>query len=412
MSPLVALLSLCAGAPAAAAPQVELLAGQMELIVLPVAGATSASLRYVVRSGAAHDPPAKGGLAHLVEHMLIRDAKGAVGLIEVARAAGARVDAYTSRDATVFELDAPAKEFEALARALIRAVNDPAFRSRDIDRELGVIQNEAELPARGGQALRYIDKALFRGQGGGTVIGSSAARATIERSDLVAFYQRHYVTSNTTAVLTGAVTPASARALLDESLLLPPALPGERPEPILAIPELPFTESVRAPFLGAVMGYRVETADHEACLALAALVELRLYVALQLREPLVSSVSVECADIRGSRFVLAVAYSPGVDASDLSETMTQAFRDAGRMAPTSQERKVLEQRLRRIAERVQSDPAALADDVAWNASQPREGTRTVLPRARVGPFPAVQELARRAFTPERRVLLQLSPFSG
>src|SRR5438045_3817163 len=72
--------------------------------VKPLAGATMASLRVVVRAGGLQDPPGKSGLAHLLEHLIFHGTYDTPegGLWDAARAAGADVNAYTSSDLTVY----------------------------------------------------------------------------------------------------------------------------------------------------------------------------------------------------------------------------------------------------------------------------------------------------------------------
>lgn len=414
MSPSLGALLLTAAAGAVPAPHVEILPGDLELVVLPVAGARTASLRYVVRSGAAHGPASQAGLAHLVEHLLVKEAGGPVGLMEASRAAGATLNAFTTRDATLFALDAPAAGFEALAERYLRAITGPTFLPASIDRELGVVQNEQGAAGNAG-VLGHLDTVLFRSsQAEESLLGRAWNRAEITREALLAFFQGNYLTSNTTVVLTGAVTPASARALVDRAVLLPPALPGERVAPRPGVPSLPVTEKLRAPFLGAALGYLVDPADHATCEALAGFVELRLLIALQLREPLLRSLSVDCHSFRGAELLLAIAFSPTLDATDLPLAMERIMMEVGSGPPRPGERVLLELRRGRLRDRLAGDPEALAEAVGWAAARPRESGRTPLPSLAPEPLPvqAMQAAARRALQAERRVLLLLSPFEG
>ena len=70
-------------------------------------------------------------------------------------------------------------------------------------------------------------------------------------------------------------------------------------------------------------------------------------------------------------------------------------------------------RMARRADARREDPAALAEAVAAASIVPREGTWAPLaePPPRL-PAEAIRSLARRAFLPERRVLVFLSPFQG
>jgi hypothetical protein len=388
----------------------------MELLVLPVPSARTASLRYVIRVGSACDPAGKEGLAHLLEHLVLK-ARGPDGLdvVEAAHAAGAYLNAFTSRDATTFVLDAPLQVFPALAERVVRAITSPALHGVNVERELAVIAREDEYHGERSGALTLVNDAVFRVSAiEGTTLGSVGSRERISREDLIAFFQARYLTTATTVVVAGGVGVPEVRALLDGAVLLPPSLETERPRAVVLDPQLPVNERIRAPFLAVVFGYALEAGDHHACGSLAALVEHRLVVELTADQPVLRSVNVGCVTLRGANFVLAMGHTPTIEATDLPDTIRRVFQRTARQLPTTLERRLLEQRLSRIADRVRADPAALANEVADRAERPRENGLTPLPEEGTRPFPAevVRALAQRAFVPERRVLILLSPFEG
>lgn len=405
--------ALLLAAPARAAEPTRLaLPGGLQVLVYPIPGASRVALRYLVRAGSALDPPGKEGLAHLLEHMVIRSSGGEVSLTLAADAAGARLNAFTSRSWTVFELDAPAATFGPLASRYLRAITSPNLSGGDLTAELGVVQGEQGERASGRTIMSLVEDALFRVHGPeGTILGDRSSRYQIRLADLVAVYTRGFATSGTTLVLTGAVTPEQARALVEQDFLLPPALAGEAPPAEAQSPLLPATEKLWAPFLASTLGFRVDPGDEAACDALAELVELRLMMRLQLREPLVESVQAGCWSLHGTPFLVAFASSPTIQAGDLPDQMERAFREVVARPPTPAERATLEQRRARRADLVAQDPEALADRVvevlargAGAASPPPLAVPKELP------LEAMQALARRVLVPERRLLVALSPF--
>jgi zinc protease len=412
---------LCAGlllaAPAASAlePAVhrEVLPGDLELLVIPVEEARTVSLRYVVRAGSLQDPPGKDGLAHLLEHLLVRGAPGAESLVEAARAAGANLNAYTSREVTTYVLDAPAEAFGPLAERLVRAITNPVLQAAQIDKELGVIGQEGARAEQG--VLGFVEEVVYRSLAPvGTTLGRSSSRAGITRADLVEFFQRHYATGGTTIVLSGPVTPEAARQLVDRAVLVPPSLPGEAPERSVTSPPLPVTEKLRAPFIAAVSGYALAPEDRATCSALAAVIELKMFVALYLKEPLLRSISVGCYRLRGTDFLLAFGQAPTLEATELPAVLERIFLEAAFVPPGPQERKHLEKRLGREREQALLLPEALADSAASSAIERRPGGGTEVPLlapVRI-PAEAMRATGRRSFTPERRVLVLLSPFEG
>lgn len=415
--PLCAALALSLAAAPAAAPRPlrERRPGGPELVVVPAPGSRTASLRLVVRAGSAADPFVKAGLAHLLEHLLMRDPGGTpAALLGDGRAAGATLNAFTSRSATWFTLDAPAPAFGPLARRLLRAVTNPPLDQAPVAREREVVEREQGERGGGVGIASLLDSALFPvGPPETTVLGDGSTRSQIERDDLVAFFQRNYAASAMTVVMTGAVTPEQARAIVDESFLLPPALPGEGPEPSAAEPSLPATLKLRAPFIAAVYGYRLDGVERGTCEVLAALLERRAMEALTLENPVLRAVDAGCYSVRGTEFVLASGYAPSFDASNLSNVLQFVFSSIVRQPPGAAERRAVEQRLARLEAARVEDPGALADAIVDEALRTLPAAATPLPppAGRVDPA-ALASIAKRAFTPERRVLLLLSPFEG
>jgi len=405
--------ALLLAVPARAAEPTRLsLPGGLQVLVYPVPGASRVALRYLVRAGSALDPPGKEGLAHLLEHMVIRASAGEVSLTLAADAAGARLNAFTSRSWTVFELDAPAAAFGPLASRYLRAITSPNLVGGDLAAELGVVQGEQGERASGRTIVSHVEDALFRVHGPeGTILGDRSSRYQIRLADLVGAYGRAFATSGTTLVLAGAVTPEQARALVEKDFLLPPALPGEAPPSGAQAPLLPATERLWAPFLASTLGYRVEAGDEAACDALAELVQLRLMMRLQLREPLVESVEAGCWSLHGTLFLVAFAASPTLQAGDLPAEMERTFREVAARPPTPAERATLERRRARRSDLVAHDPEAMADQVVEALARGTGGAGPPPVAApRDLPLEAMQALARRALVPERRLLVALSPF--
>ena len=414
LAALAAALAFPAAAPAAELATRKIRPDGLELVVLTDPAARTVSLRCVVRAGSARDPVGKGGLAHILEHLLLR-ARGPDGLdlLEAARAAGAELDAYTSRDSTLFVLDAPAQPFPVLAERLLRAITSLRPRPAELDRELAVIQREGEYRSDDA-ATGLVQDALFRTQPlEGTTLGASASRERTTLEDLVGFYRANYLSPATTIVIAGAMTAADASGLVDRAWLLPPSLEAEWPRPPPAVePQLPVDERIRAPVLAAVYGYRIDAADRDLCRPLAELLERR-FLAVISRRPLVRTVEVECVTLRGVDLVLAYAHARTLDATDLPKVLEGVFGQVASRAADAAERHDVELRMSRIADALRADPAARANEVAWAAARSRETGPTLLPESSARmPVERIRAVARRSFVPQRRVFVFLSPFEG
>jgi zinc protease len=384
----------------------ELLEDGTELVLLPVPGAALTSLRHVVRAGSGFDPPGKDGLAHLLEHVIAMARSGDGSLLEDVQAAGGSMNAYTSVDATTYVLDAPSRAFPGLAARLVSAITSPRLDASEIEREQDVILSERR---RTGGAIGLAEGALFRAEG--SILGTATTRDGITRRDLADFFVARYVTPATTVVLAGDLTLEQAKALLDGAFHLPPALPGERaasrPEPAT----VPLDEQIRASIQGVVFGYRIDEADRALCDSMAELVGARLLRSVYVDRPLAAHVGVDCHTLRGNLFLLAVAYSRALEATDLPTEVEAAFRTAVDQPMTTAEAAALGRRRSRQRAALRDSPPALATAAAELAALPREAEPTRMENLAppIADARTLQAFARRALDPERRVRIVLSP---
>lgn len=389
----------------------ELLPDGTELVHLPVPGARRGSLRYVVRAGTAFDPPNKAGLAHLVEHAIMTMRAGPERLIDEVSAAGGVLNAFTSRDATWYSLDAPADRFPELARKLLAAVTDPRFETFEAADVQGVVDSEDEQVSDGGGYLGVAATAIFPVPVG-AAIGTALTRDRVTRDDILEFYRARYLTIASTVVIAGAVTLEDARALVEDGSALPPALPTERYAPRRSSPSLPTEQEVRAPFHTVVVGYRVDEADWAACRSAAELVNVRLFFLYQLRRPVLPWAEVDCHRLRGVPFLFTAAYARSLEEESLPEIIDAAYANAVERPMDEAERRILTQRRARLLDRHRDSPDDLADAAAALAAEPRDGGLTplaALERPMLSPA-ALRDFAKRTFVRERRVNLTFTPY--
>jgi zinc protease len=272
------------------------------------------------------------------------------------------------------------------------------------------VLSESEYHGGGGTTLGLVEGSLF---GGAAILGSRATRSEIGPDDLAAFYVKHYATSNTRVVVVGDVTQESARDLLQRSVLLPPSLESEKVAPRAPVPSVPRTEKVRAAITVAVMGYQIGVEDRRSCQAVAELLELRLMLALRVREPLVSDVEASCVTLRGNPFLLAFAFTRTMDAADLPDRLGSAFAELTDRPATFREVALLAQRAGWWRRSLPENPSGLATRAAQEIGQPGDSDIDLGFLAAPQFRPAeVRGFARRNFNEERRVFLYFSPFEG
>ncbi|MHA7633713.1 M16 family metallopeptidase [Corallococcus sp. M7] len=407
-----------ASPPAAAAPAVtsERLVDGTELLLVPQPTSDTASLRVVVRSGASHDPPGKEGLAHLVEHLVFHGSHDLAGPELRARveAAGGVLNAHTMSNATVYMLDAPASAFGPLARDVLRMVTSPMLPGgKRLDRELGIIQTESTYHFKDSLLGSQIEGALFSSVSAAyALIGSRNSRGRITREDVLKFYASEYLTSNVSLVFTGAVGGEEARRLVDEGYRLAPALAEERVAPALEEAVFPVEQETRADTTFVTLGYALPREARATCRTVAALLELRLLLAVHVKEPIVSGVDVRCLTLRGNDLLLAFAYTRSLDGSLLPSRMQETFESLAKRPPAAAEQKLLAQRGRREVDGLSNAGPALADALAAEAAEPRREGGTDLGFLQPPPpltSAVLKDFVRRYFVEERSVRIVSTP---
>jgi predicted Zn-dependent peptidase len=171
-------------------------------------------VEIVVGSGALDEAEEQRGVAHLLEHLLLRPLDFS------------DKNATTSWDFTSYYWDASGEELEGVAIRLVRAVREAAFSNEAFELEQKIVQNELEDRHQTEEGIDPIfgDTPLARSPGG---TRASVARLTAE--DARRFHREHYRKGNIAVLLRGAVDCAAMRrALAQELAAIPDGPPAAR----------------------------------------------------------------------------------------------------------------------------------------------------------------------------------------
>ncbi|MGK4004698.1 pitrilysin family protein [Sorangium sp. So ce1036] len=181
------------------------------------------SIVVAFRSGSAHDPAGREGLARITARMLRRGAEGysANEIEETIDALGGEFGADVATSAT-------SAHFEVIKRSLDRFVDlgatllaRPTFAAPELARLLR--EAEAELvDARDSDrslCSRAFRRTLFAGHPyGRRIAGTIPTLRAITRDDVAAFYARHYTRRNAIVAISGDIEPGEAHAIAERLL--------------------------------------------------------------------------------------------------------------------------------------------------------------------------------------------------
>ncbi|MFW6050953.1 MAG: M16 family metallopeptidase [Myxococcota bacterium] len=177
-------------------------------------------VEVVLRTGAAHDPRDREGLARLT-FALARMGTGAMGRAEVEETLarlGGRLSVETGTSFVRFRATVIRRNLEPFVELLAALVREPAMRAKDLahlKREtasdlVAARDNDRSLGARGFRRLLYGDDHPY----GRSIAGRRASIRAIRRADVVRHHRAHLVGPNLILGAAGDVTRAELERLV------------------------------------------------------------------------------------------------------------------------------------------------------------------------------------------------------
>jgi zinc protease len=236
------LLAGCAGVSAppagpAAKPSRVVLPNGVVLIVHEHRASDVVALQLWMRMGGRDEADDELGLAHYIEHMLFKGtATRPPGSIDRAvEGLGGTSNAFTSYDATHYDLLMPVEHVPAGIELLADLATSASFPPGEIENEKKVVFEEMNLLEDDPEKflLRRIYEVGYAPHPyGRPLLGRREFIQRLERGQLTAFYRKHFVPRNMVLVVVGAVNPMRVQALVDGTfgrIAAAPAPPRETP---------------------------------------------------------------------------------------------------------------------------------------------------------------------------------------
>lgn len=217
--------------------QEERLANGARVWVAARAGVPLAAVRLLVRAGAALDPAARFGLAHLVSEAARRGTRRRTGprIDDEIESLGAELGVGVDEDAAYFGLSAPSEFLPKLLDMVVDVATAPTFPTREVDRlrrrEIASLTHDLDEPSV--VADRAMLAAAFGSHPyGHAVEGRVSHLRRVRRADAVDFHARWYGPDSATLIVVGAVDAGEAAGICRRRLAgwrpgaaTPPQLP-------------------------------------------------------------------------------------------------------------------------------------------------------------------------------------------
>jgi predicted Zn-dependent peptidase len=170
----------------------------------------SVALGLSFLTGGRDDPPGRGGIAHMIEHMVFRGTKDkdVIAINIAAESHGAELNAFTDKETTCFYGRFPGDQFGPVATLMAETVNGPAFRAEELAKEKEVISEEIRTSQEDPDtiALNLLYRALYGEHGmGRQILGSIDSVNGLSDADLRERYSGCYGPACGVAVAVGDV---------------------------------------------------------------------------------------------------------------------------------------------------------------------------------------------------------------
>ncbi len=187
------------------------------------------SLRLVVNAGSVNEPEPGLGVAHFLEHMMFNGTEAYPGneIVDMLRELGVEfgpdINAHTSYDSTVYELDVSTTKsgaVEAAFEVLSQWANAATITETDVLEERGVVRDELRVRYETGDGIinSVFDKAYVEGTpyDGYHPIGTAEAIEAMTAETLRDFYETWYVPANMALVAVGDLPVDDLELMVEE----------------------------------------------------------------------------------------------------------------------------------------------------------------------------------------------------
>ncbi len=162
-----------------------------------------------VNVGAANETPGNSGISHLIEHSVFKGTKNFSGrdLKRVIESVGGVLNAFTSREYTLFYAKVPDFASRQAFDVLYELVSAPTFPEKEIELEKGVVLEEIAMYEDDPADLSGTNllKALWGEETpyGRPIIGKAETVKDITIGDIKKYFKEHYVSSNIVLSIVG-----------------------------------------------------------------------------------------------------------------------------------------------------------------------------------------------------------------
>ena len=182
-------------------------------------GVRSVSVGMWVKTASAHEPAAKMGVSHLLEHMVFKgtERRTARDIALELEVRGGSLDAFTARDHTSYQARVLDEDLPRALDVITDLVRNPTLRRDDLDLERKVVLEEISVVEDTPDDLVFDlhNRALWPDHSYGfPILGTRSTVSDLRASDLKALHERTYHPRHVVIAAAGSVNHDSLLKLL------------------------------------------------------------------------------------------------------------------------------------------------------------------------------------------------------
>ncbi|MBU0672834.1 MAG: insulinase family protein, partial [Candidatus Margulisbacteria bacterium] len=172
----------------------------------------SVALGILIGAGSGNETTEESGLSHLIEHMAFKGTgkRTAIQLAHALDAVGGKMNAYTTKEYTVYYAMVLDKHIDTAVDVLCDMLQGSLFAPKAIEMEKGVILEEIKMYEDTPDELvhdLFAEKILHGHPIGKPTIGNNETVSSFSRDSIMNYRQKWYSPQNTIVSLAGAIPP-------------------------------------------------------------------------------------------------------------------------------------------------------------------------------------------------------------
>ena len=177
--------------------------------------------------GSRHEPAETSGIAHFVEHMLVKGTptRNAEEIAQQVDSIGGQIDAFTSKEYAGYYLKVLDEHLPLAVEILSDLITNPLFLDEDIEREKKVILEEIKMVEDTPDDLVHelFAEGFWNNHPlGRPILGTPASVSALDQKTLRHYFSQTYVASNFVVVAVGNLDHDRVRELLEAALVNAP----------------------------------------------------------------------------------------------------------------------------------------------------------------------------------------------